>query len=61
MKTLILTIAAILFVAATPIFTANRPVTMSSVYNNDYGSKAVDNNFDTFCHTSCAEVPWVNI
>ena len=63
MKTFALTIAALLFAATTAIFTANRPVTMSSTTSSGLnpGSKAVDNNFATLCHTAGTEVPWVNI
>ena len=61
MKTLVLTIAALLFLASTAIYTANRPVAMSGLKTGFPGSNAVDNNFDNYCHTANTEVPWVNI
>jgi folate-dependent phosphoribosylglycinamide formyltransferase PurN len=34
---------------------------MPSSYSAFPGSKAVDNDFETFAHTSGTEVPWINI
>jgi hypothetical protein len=59
--TLVLTVAAILFAAATAILTDLRPVTMSSDIASFPGSNAVDNNFNTYSHTRDLGVPWVNI
>ena len=61
LKTLVLTVAAILFQAATAILADLRPVSMPSVFANGPGSYAVDNNFYTASHTAGTEVPWINI
>ncbi len=64
-KTYVLAMTGLLFKAATAILTNQSTVTMSSVYNSSYGYfpgyLTVDNNFDTYSHTACSEVPWLNI
>ena len=60
-KTLVKTLAILLFATANAILTAFRPVAMSSFNTGYSGSNAVDNNFDTYSHTQNTEIPWLNI